>query len=37
MDHQHRENDARNMWSNYNQMKAYVGCFPDEFKKIIPY
>ena len=24
MDHQYRENSARNIYSNYNQMRAYV-------------
>ena len=26
MDHQYRENGARNVYSNYNQMRAYVEC-----------
>ena len=26
MDHQYRENGARNIYSNYNQMGAYVKC-----------
>ena len=26
MDHQYRENGARNIDSNYNQMRAYVEC-----------
>ena len=37
MDHQHRENGTRNIYSNYNQMRAYVECFPNQSKKIIPY
>ena len=26
MDHQYRENRARNIYSNYNQMRAYAEC-----------
>ena len=37
MDHQYKENDARNIYSNYNQMRAYVECSPNQSKKIIPY
>ena len=33
MDHQYRENGARNIHSNYNQMRAYVKCSPNQFKK----
>ena len=32
MDHQYGENDARNIYSNYNQMRAYVECFPNQQK-----
>ena len=34
MDHQYRENGARNIYSNYNQMKAYVECCPNQSKKL---
>ena len=37
MDHQYKENGARSMYSNYNQMRAFVECSPNKFKKIIPY
>ena len=38
MDHQYRENDSRNIYSNYNQMTAYVECPPiKSIKKIILY
>ena len=33
MDSQYRENDARNIYSNYNQMRAYVECSPNLNKK----
>ena len=33
MDYQYRENGARNIYSNYNQMKAYVECSPNQSKK----
>ena len=33
MDHQHRKNGARNRYSNYNQMRAYVECSPNQSKK----
>ena len=36
MDHQYRENGARNIYSNYNQMTAYVEYSPNQ-SKIIPY
>ena len=36
MDRQYRENSARNTYSNYNQMRAYVECSPNQSKKI-PY
>ena len=32
MDHQYRKNGARNIYSNYNQMSAYVECSPDQSK-----
>ena len=32
MDHQYRENGARNIYSNYNQMKAYVEYSPNQSK-----
>ena len=32
MDHQYRENGARNRYSNYNQMRAYVECSPNQSK-----
>ena len=28
MDHQYKENGARNIYSNYNQMRAYGECSP---------
>ena len=28
----HRENGARNIYSNYNQMRAYVECSPNQSK-----
>ena len=34
MDRQYRENSARNMYSNYNQMRAYDECSPNQSKKI---
>ena len=34
MDHQYRENDARNIYSNYNQMRAYGECSPNQSKKL---
>ena len=34
MDHQYRENGARNIYSNYNQMRAYVECSPSQSKKL---
>ena len=34
MDRQYRENGARNIYSNYNQMKAYVECSQSQSKKI---
>ena len=32
MDHKYRENGARNIYSNYNQMRAYVVCSPNQSK-----
>ena len=32
MDHQYRENGARYMSSNYDQMRAYVECSPNQSK-----
>ena len=32
MDHQYRKNGARNIYSNYNQMRAYVECSPNQSK-----
>ena len=32
MDRQYRENGARNIYSNYNQMRAYVECSPNQSK-----
>ena len=32
MDYQYRENGARNIYSDYNQMSTYVGCSPDQQK-----
>ena len=34
MDHQYRENCARNKYSNCNQMRAYVECSPNQSKKL---
>ena len=34
MNHQYGENGARNMYSNYDQMRAYVECSPDQSKKL---
>ena len=33
MDHQYRENGARNKYSYYNQMRAYVECPPNQSKQ----
>ena len=30
MDHQYGENGAINIYSNYNQMRAYVDCSPNQ-------
>ena len=37
MDYQYVENGARNIYSNNNQMRAYVECSPNQSKKIMPY
>ena len=37
IDHQYKENGTRNVYSNYNQMRAYVECSPNQFKKIVPF
>ena len=34
MDHQYKENGARNISSNYNQMRAHVECSPNQEKKL---
>ena len=34
MDHQYRENGARNIYSNYNQMRAHVECSPNQSKPL---
>ena len=35
MGHQYiRENSARNIYSNYNQMRAYVECSPNQSKEL---
>ena len=34
MDYQYKENGERNIYSNYNQMRAYVECSPNQFKKL---
>ena len=34
MDRQYRENSARNIDSNYNQIRAYVECSPNQSKKL---
>ena len=34
MDHQHRENSARNIYSSYNQMRVHVKCSPNQSKKL---
>ena len=33
-DHQYRENSARNIYSNYNQMRTYVECSSNQLKKL---
>ena len=33
MDHQYRKNGVRNIYLNYNQMRAYVECSPNQYKK----
>ena len=38
MDHQYRENSAGNIYSNYNQMRAYVECsLIKAIQKNLPY
>ena len=37
MDHQYGGNSARHIYPNYNQMRTYVECSPNQSKKIIPY
>ena len=32
MDRQYRENGVRNIYSNYNQMRAYIECSPNQSK-----
>ena len=34
MDYQYRENGARNIYSDYNQMRANVECSPNQSKKL---
>ena len=34
MDHQYKENGARDMYSNYNQLRVYVECSPNKIKKL---
>ena len=34
MDHQYRGNGVRNIYSNCNQMRAYVECSPNQSKKL---
>ena len=34
VDHQYGENGARNIYSNNNQMRAYVECSPNQSKKL---
>ena len=34
MDHQYGENGVRNIYSDYNQIRAYVECFPNQSKKL---
>ena len=34
MDHQYRENGARNIYSNYNQMRAYIECSSNQSKNL---
>ena len=36
MDHQYRENGAKNMYSNYNLMRAHVECSPNYNLSIFP-
>ena len=34
MDYPYRENGARNIYSNYNQIRAYIECSPNQSKKL---
>ena len=34
IDHQYKENGARKIYSDYNQMEAYCECYPDQSKMI---
>ena len=34
MDHQYRENGVRNIYSDYNEIRAYIECFPNQPKKL---
>ena len=34
MDHQNRVNGAKNIYSDYNQMRAYVECSPNQSEKL---
>ena len=34
MDHQYRKNGAGNLYQNYNLMRAYTECSPDQSKKL---
>ena len=36
MDHQYGENDVRNIYSNYNQIRDYVECSLNQAKNV-PY
>ena len=35
MKHQYKKNGARNMYSDYNQMRANVECSPNQSTKIL--
>ena len=37
MDYQHKENGERNIYSSYNNIRAYVECSLNQVKKDIPY
>ena len=34
MDHQYGEDGAKYIYSDYNQMRAYVECSPNQLKKL---